>query len=325
MTVYDLVCFASRNYVQLTSLLYTMQSMYWTFRHTSDRLKIFVDVDTCSCDAVAKYLLSYSICSLESTGDCLNRNTETFLRCMLQCYFAAFQSHMTTAEVPRILWDLYAKHLNDSFFLGPEIGDIAVLPKNPRQWLQSVQRIGSPRQLDLSLNSFEMFLAILASHCNIRSASGVKVWNQMKGRIFTKFYARKVEELSERGLYNVLSLFLVLALHTVNGRRGGILDCSYAAEELSQRTFGNNVLHSLIFTTAVILRGGLHLSAVERVKSMPGGSVVGLEIKSLLWTAVASTLLATIPRESDAVSLLVPMVGGVISGVVLVSVAEHDG
>ncbi|VDP13526.1 unnamed protein product [Soboliphyme baturini] len=37
------------------------------------------------------------------------------------------------------------------------------------------------------------------------------------------------------------------------------------------------------------------------------------------------TLLATVLRDSSAVSLLVPMVGGVISGVVLVAVGEHDG
>lgn len=39
-----------------------------------------------------------------------------------------------------------------------------------------------------------------------------KYWNQIKGRIYTKFSKSKVEEFSESGLYNFISLFITLAI-----------------------------------------------------------------------------------------------------------------
>lgn len=41
-----------------------------------------------------------------------------------------------------------------------------------------------------------------------------KYWNQIKGRIYSKFTKSKVEEFSEAGLYNFISLFITLALTT---------------------------------------------------------------------------------------------------------------
>lgn len=39
-----------------------------------------------------------------------------------------------------------------------------------------------------------------------------KCWNQIKGRIYTKFSKNKVSEFSESGLYNFISLFFTLAI-----------------------------------------------------------------------------------------------------------------
>lgn len=42
--------------------------------------------------------------------------------------------------------------------------------------------------------------------------SDLKYWNQLKGRVYTKFSKNKVAEFSENGLYNFISLFITLAI-----------------------------------------------------------------------------------------------------------------
>lgn len=42
--------------------------------------------------------------------------------------------------------------------------------------------------------------------------SDPKYWNQIKGRVYTKFSKNKVAEFSESGLYNFISLFITLAI-----------------------------------------------------------------------------------------------------------------
>uniref|UniRef100_A0AAR2LE22 Protein MMS22-like n=1 Tax=Pygocentrus nattereri TaxID=42514 RepID=A0AAR2LE22_PYGNA len=68
----------------------------------------------------------------------------------------------------------------------------------------------SHAQLYRSANSFLIFLRMLALHLSQESAPGAP-WRQIKGRIYSKFHARRMAELSESGLHNFLLLFLVLA------------------------------------------------------------------------------------------------------------------
>lgn len=42
--------------------------------------------------------------------------------------------------------------------------------------------------------------------------SDPKYWNQIKGRVYTKFSKNKVAEFSESGFYNFISLFITLAI-----------------------------------------------------------------------------------------------------------------
>lgn len=44
------------------------------------------------------------------------------------------------------------------------------------------------------------------------SSGDTKHWNQIKGRIYSKFSKSKVQEFSLTGLYNFISLFLTLAV-----------------------------------------------------------------------------------------------------------------
>uniref|UniRef100_A0A4W4F668 Protein MMS22-like n=1 Tax=Electrophorus electricus TaxID=8005 RepID=A0A4W4F668_ELEEL len=84
----------------------------------------------------------------------------------------------------------------------------------------------SHAQLYLSANSFLIFLRMLALHLSHESAPGAP-WRQIKGRIYAKFHARRMAELSESGLHHFLLLFLVLAccadLEDVAGRACDLL------------------------------------------------------------------------------------------------------
>uniref|UniRef100_A0A8B9LST2 Protein MMS22-like n=1 Tax=Astyanax mexicanus TaxID=7994 RepID=A0A8B9LST2_ASTMX len=80
-------------------------------------------------------------------------------------------------------------------------------------------------QLYRSANSFLIFLRMLALHLNQDSAPGAP-WRQIKGRIYSKFHARRMAELSDSGLHHFLLLFLVLA------RCGDLEDAAGRASDL---------------------------------------------------------------------------------------------
>uniref|UniRef100_A0A672HQ16 Protein MMS22-like n=1 Tax=Salarias fasciatus TaxID=181472 RepID=A0A672HQ16_SALFA len=65
-------------------------------------------------------------------------------------------------------------------------------------------------QLYRSASSFHIFLRVLALCLSQDRAGGVPQ-RQIKGRIYSKFSAKKMQELSELGLMNFLLLFLVVA------------------------------------------------------------------------------------------------------------------
>uniref|UniRef100_A0AAY5K5P2 Protein MMS22-like n=1 Tax=Esox lucius TaxID=8010 RepID=A0AAY5K5P2_ESOLU len=72
--------------------------------------------------------------------------------------------------------------------------------------------LGSPghTQLYRSANSFHIFLRVLALYL-AQDNAGSAPWRQIKGRVYSKFHQRRMQELSEAGLMNFLLLFVVLA------------------------------------------------------------------------------------------------------------------
>jgi hypothetical protein len=62
-------------------------------------------------------------------------------------------------------------------------------------------------------NSFSLFLCLLGKHLtSCLSQSHERQWQQMKGRIYSKFSPSKLRALTEMGLYHFVSLFLTLAV-----------------------------------------------------------------------------------------------------------------
>ncbi|MEQ2157967.1 Protein MMS22-like [Goodea atripinnis] len=117
------------------------------------------------------------------------------------------------------LWEYYSKNLNASFtvpWLG--VSGLGTLCKTPLALLEQARSCCSPSalrspghtQLYRSANSFHIFLRVLALCLGQDRAGGVPQ-RQIKGRIYSKFSSKKMQELSEGGLMNFLLLFLVVA------------------------------------------------------------------------------------------------------------------
>ncbi|XP_043598632.1 protein MMS22-like isoform X2 [Bombus pyrosoma] len=112
-----------------------------------------------------------------------------------------------------LLWDCFHKRLDEPFLLqlsGP--WTLSVEKKTTMDLLKQVKdRISNTECIKES--SYGMFLRLLGSFLRINyNNNDTKHWNQIKGRIYSKFSKGKVEEFSTTGLYNFLSLFLTLAV-----------------------------------------------------------------------------------------------------------------
>ncbi|XP_043921666.1 protein MMS22-like [Protopterus annectens] len=141
---------------------------------------------------------------------------EEQLRMHVHCCLALsdlWNSNLTTVTQ---LWEYYSKHLNSSFNI-PWLGlkGLMAIRKTPFSMLELVKNCCSNEQyLDLynTGTSFQIFLHILALQIKkAKGTHGAHPWKQIKGRVYSKFHQRKMQELTETGLQNFLNLFLVLA------------------------------------------------------------------------------------------------------------------
>ncbi|XP_016893079.1 protein MMS22-like isoform X2 [Cynoglossus semilaevis] len=136
-----------------------------------------------------------------------------------------------------ILWDYYSKNLNGSFTV-PWLGmaGLGTVCKTPLALLEQARSCCSPptlyspghTQLYRSANSFHIFLQVLAL-CLGQDRAGGAPQRQIKGRIYSRFSSKKMQELTETGLTNFLLLFLVVAkqieLEDVASRACALLGC----------------------------------------------------------------------------------------------------
>ncbi|XP_077343336.1 protein MMS22-like isoform X1 [Lithobates pipiens] len=141
---------------------------------------------------------------------------EDQLRMYLQCCLSLCHLWEANLTVATILWDYYSKNLNSLFnisWLG--LKSLASVSKTPFSMLEMVKSCcADEHSPDLynSDNSYLIFLRIIA--CLMKKAkqsSGIHPWKQIKGRIYSKFHQKKMQELQEIGLQNFFTLFLLLA------------------------------------------------------------------------------------------------------------------
>ncbi|XP_062429063.1 protein MMS22-like [Rhea pennata] len=142
---------------------------------------------------------------------------EEQLRMHLQCCLTLCSFWDLNLSVATILWDYYSKNLNSSFMV-PWLGlkGLANVSKTPLSMLELVKSCCSDQQiagLYKSSNSYLIFLSILAWMMKEEAEnSGVHPWKQIKGRIYSRFHRKRMQELTEVGLQNFFNLFLMLAI-----------------------------------------------------------------------------------------------------------------
>ncbi|XP_053397350.1 protein MMS22-like isoform X2 [Mercenaria mercenaria] len=115
------------------------------------------------------------------------------------------------------LWDFFYKRLNQNESYQSSTGTLEGLAcveqsvvsmyDRCKQWTEG--HVGS---LDKE-TSFQLFLRLLSQHVGkLYSSGSTQEWKQVKGRIYSKFHARRVQELMESGLYNLSTLFITLGM-----------------------------------------------------------------------------------------------------------------
>uniref|UniRef100_A0A8C9KVZ8 Protein MMS22-like n=1 Tax=Serinus canaria TaxID=9135 RepID=A0A8C9KVZ8_SERCA len=140
---------------------------------------------------------------------------EEHLRMHLQCCLTLCSFWDLNLSVVTILWDYYSKNLNSCFTV-PWLGlkDLANISKTSLSMLELVKCCCCEQQVPSlynSSNSYFIFLSILARIMKEEN-NGVHPWKQIKGRIYSKFHRKRMQELTEVGLQNFFSLFLMLAI-----------------------------------------------------------------------------------------------------------------
>ncbi|XP_058805001.1 protein MMS22-like [Phymastichus coffea] len=113
-----------------------------------------------------------------------------------------------------LLWDCFHKRLDKPFLLqtrGPWLTSSE--KKTPMDILNSVKdRLKNNNEASQE-SSFSLFLHLLGMFLKKNySRTESKIWHQIKGRIFMKITRKKLEESTECGLYNFVSLCLTLAV-----------------------------------------------------------------------------------------------------------------
>lgn len=141
---------------------------------------------------------------------------EEQLRMYLHCCLTLCDFWEPNISIVTILWEYYSKNLNSSFSISwLPLKGITNIIKSPLSMLAMVKTCTGDKQnpdLYKSSSSYVIFLCILSKV--IKKAmknSGPHPWKQIKGRIYSKFHQKRMEELTEVGLQNFFSLFLLLA------------------------------------------------------------------------------------------------------------------
>uniref|UniRef100_A0A3Q3WY48 Protein MMS22-like n=1 Tax=Mola mola TaxID=94237 RepID=A0A3Q3WY48_MOLML len=153
---------------------------------------------------------------------CNSKVAEEQVRMHVHCCLSVCLLWEPSTSAVSILWEYYSKNLSAPFSV-PWLGmsGMATLYKTPLALLDQASSCCSPpnihspghTQLYSSANSFHIFLRVLAL-CLARDGAGGVPQRQIKGRIYSRFSSKKMQELSEAGLMNFLLLFLVVARQT---------------------------------------------------------------------------------------------------------------
>ncbi|ESO93233.1 hypothetical protein LOTGIDRAFT_232683 [Lottia gigantea] len=144
-----------------------------------------------------------------------NDLSEYELRSQLKLCLTICQLWQPNTSLIVILWDYYFRRLNSNFQLQPSgIQGLTTLSTTPLALLDKCRKFdgGHLERIDQE-TSFGLFLKILSFNLSRFVETGsYQEWRQMKGRFYSKFHQRRLQELSETGLENFTSLFITLSI-----------------------------------------------------------------------------------------------------------------
>ncbi|KAK7494297.1 hypothetical protein BaRGS_00014400 [Batillaria attramentaria] len=117
---------------------------------------------------------------------------EEGLRSCLRCCLSIAALWPPSTQLVTLLWEHFFRRLNDRFQLHfASIEGLAVIRVDQE-------------------TSFHLFLQLLARL--LTQSGALSEWRSIKGRFYSKFHQRRMQELTETGLHNLACLFLTLGL-----------------------------------------------------------------------------------------------------------------
>ncbi|WAR06989.1 MMS22-like protein [Mya arenaria] len=141
--------------------------------------------------------------------------SETVLRRHLRTMVLLTANWEPNTAILVTLWDNFYKRLNETFQMSSgRVDGLAWMESSAAALYDRCTQIATGQYDSLEREtSFQLFLRLLSNHLGRLYRNGdTQQWKQFKGRIYSKFHAKRVQDLLEGGLYNLTSLFLTLAI-----------------------------------------------------------------------------------------------------------------
>ncbi|XP_025098839.1 protein MMS22-like isoform X2 [Pomacea canaliculata] len=135
---------------------------------------------------------------------------EETLRACLRCCASISSLWRPTRSLITTLWEYFSHRLNERFQQQvASVEGLAIFNKTSSALLEKCERLCCGDLDGLAQEtSFSLFLRLLTRLLKSSEAE----WRQIKGRFYSKFHQRRMQDLTETGLHNLTCLFLVLAL-----------------------------------------------------------------------------------------------------------------
>ncbi|XP_011065878.1 PREDICTED: protein MMS22-like [Acromyrmex echinatior] len=186
------------------SLLYGYSNDGIYLQFNSSRIKS-------NCEQVEKILKAY-VCKGGKDGerDELDVELKIIIPLLLDLIINWWQPRV---PIISFLWDCFHKRLDQPFLLqtsGPWA--LSLEKKTATDILKQINDRIYGKFEHSKESSYGIFLHLIGTFLKKYGTSDLKYWNQIKGRVYTKFSKNKVAEFSESGLYNFISLFITLAI-----------------------------------------------------------------------------------------------------------------
>lgn len=157
---------------------------------------------------------------LKSSLQSSKESHESQRRACLRCCISLSYYWSANSDLILWLWDYFHKRMNDSFLIpGQTLHSFAVTSVtslSALQWMERCHKRSGETQESTVIpeheSSFTLFLRLVSIHLTKLLQSGaLQGWKQIKGRFYSKFHKRRMEELNNTGLCQFIGLFLTLS------------------------------------------------------------------------------------------------------------------